>query len=50
MAGEVDTVRVHHEPRDELWAEVLELHANGNSVPDPGEITANVDRFFFTCH
>jgi hypothetical protein len=24
--------------------------ANGNSVPDPGEITANVDRFFFTCH
>jgi acid stress-induced BolA-like protein IbaG/YrbA len=23
--------------------------ANGNGVPDPGEITANVDRFFFTC-
>jgi len=23
--------------------------ANGNSAPDPGEITANVDRFFFTC-
>jgi hypothetical protein len=23
---------------------------NGNGVPDPGEITANVDRFFFTCH
>jgi hypothetical protein len=24
--------------------------ANGNGVPDPGEITASVDRFFFTCH
>jgi hypothetical protein len=24
--------------------------ANGNGVPDPGEITANVDRFVFTCH
>ncbi len=24
--------------------------ANGNLTPDPGEITANVDRFFFTCH
>jgi hypothetical protein len=23
--------------------------ANGNLTPDPGEITANVDRFFFTC-
>jgi hypothetical protein len=23
--------------------------ANGNGEPDPGEITANVDRFFFTC-
>jgi hypothetical protein len=22
---------------------------NGNGQPDPGEITANVDRFFFTC-
>jgi predicted RNase H-like HicB family nuclease len=25
MAGEVYTVRVHHEPGEELWAEVLEL-------------------------
>ena len=25
MAGEVYTVRVHHEPDEELWAEVLEL-------------------------
>jgi hypothetical protein len=24
--------------------------ANGNEEPDPGEITASVDRFFFTCH
>jgi len=24
--------------------------ANGNGMPDDGEITANVDRFFFTCH
>jgi hypothetical protein len=24
--------------------------ANGNGEPDPGEITASVDRFFFTCH
>jgi hypothetical protein len=23
--------------------------ANGNGEPDPGEITASVDRFFFTC-
>jgi hypothetical protein len=23
--------------------------ANGNGEPDPGEITAGVDRFFFTC-
>ena len=23
--------------------------ANGNGEPDPGEITANVDRFLFTC-
>jgi hypothetical protein len=23
--------------------------ANGNGMPDEGEITANVDRFFFTC-
>jgi predicted RNase H-like HicB family nuclease len=25
MAEEVYTVRVHHEPGEELWAEVLEL-------------------------
>lgn len=25
MAGEVYSVRVHHEPGEELWAEVLEL-------------------------
>jgi hypothetical protein len=24
--------------------------ANGNEEADPGEITASVDRFFFTCH
>jgi len=24
--------------------------ANGNGIPDPGEITASVERFFFTCH
>jgi len=23
---------------------------NGNGEPDPGEITASVDQFFFTCH
>jgi hypothetical protein len=33
MAGEVYTVRVHHEPGEELWAEVLELLAVSLLVP-----------------
>jgi hypothetical protein len=33
MAGEVYTVRVHHEPGEELWAEVLELPGCFPPVP-----------------
>ena len=39
----VGTVMIH------AISHVTFRDANGNDVPDPGEITAAVDRFFFTC-
>jgi predicted RNase H-like HicB family nuclease len=38
MAGEVYTVRVHHEPGEELWAEVLELPGCFAAGADMGEL------------
>ena len=35
MAGEVYTVRVHHEPGEDLWAEVLELPGCFAAGADP---------------
>lgn len=36
MAEEVYTVRVHHEPGEELWAEVLELPGCFAAGAEPG--------------
>lgn len=37
------TVRIH------AVSHMTAQDLNGNGTPDPGEISANVDRFFFTC-
>lgn len=43
-AGQVlGTVMIH------ALSHITFRDANGNFEPDPGEITASVDRFFFTC-
>jgi acid stress-induced BolA-like protein IbaG/YrbA len=39
----IGEVRIH------AVSHVTVRDANDNGEPDPGEITANVDRFFFTC-
>jgi predicted RNase H-like HicB family nuclease len=38
MAGDVYTVRVHHEPDKALWAEVLELPGCFAAGADMGEL------------
>jgi hypothetical protein len=39
----IGTVRIH------AISHMTYRDANGNEEPDPGELSANVDRFFFTC-
>jgi hypothetical protein len=40
----IGTVMIH------ALSHITYRDANGNGQPDPGEITANVDHFRFTCH